>query len=91
MKDARVDEDCTELPTLEQLIRFLEEKVIRIKHDHPLILHQTPCVEFIHCQFEPPIEILLILVRIVQVFHSHHLHPIFSFPESHNTHAIIST
>lgn len=39
MEDAGVDEDCTKLATLEQFISFLEEKVIRIEHDHPVIVH----------------------------------------------------
>ena len=82
MKDAGVDEDSTKLATLEQLIGFVKEKIIRIDHDDPIILHKTPCVEFVQCQFESLIEIVLILVRIVQVLHSHHLRPIFMFTES---------
>lgn len=49
MEYTGVDEDCTELSTLEQLIRFSEEKIVSIKHDHPLIFHQFPYIEFVQC------------------------------------------
>lgn len=39
MEDARVNESCTELSTLEKLIGFLEKEVVSIKHDHSVIVH----------------------------------------------------
>lgn len=39
MEDARVNESCTELTALEELISILKEEVVRIKHDHPVILY----------------------------------------------------
>lgn len=39
VEDARVNESCTELTTLEELISILEEQIVWIKHDHPVILH----------------------------------------------------
>lgn len=39
MEDARVDEDCTEVATLKQLICILKEKIVRIEHDHSFIFY----------------------------------------------------
>lgn len=39
MEDAGVDENSTELATLEQLVCFSEEEVVGIKHNHPLVVH----------------------------------------------------
>jgi hypothetical protein len=49
MEDAGVDEDCTELSTLEKLISSSKEKIVSIKHDDPLIFNQFPYVEFVQC------------------------------------------
>lgn len=47
MKDAGINENCTKLATLEQLVCFLKEKVVGIKHNHPVIVHKGPSIEFV--------------------------------------------
>ena len=47
MEDAGVDENCTKLATLEQLIGFLEEEVVGVEHNHPVVVHQAPRIEFV--------------------------------------------
>lgn len=39
VEDARIDEHCTKLATLEQLICVSEEEVIGIEHYHPVVFH----------------------------------------------------
>lgn len=77
MEDARINEDSTKLATLEQFISFLEEKVVSIKHDNPVIIYEAPRIKFVQCQLESPIRVDT--VWIVQIFNSHHLCTIFLF------------
>lgn len=49
MEDAWVNEDRTKLATLEQLIGFVEEEIVRVEHDDTIIVHQAPCIELIEC------------------------------------------
>lgn len=77
VENAGINEDSTKLATLEKFISLLEEKVVSIKHDNPVIIYEAPCVKFVQCQLESPIRIET--VRIVQIFNSHHLRTIFLF------------
>lgn len=79
MENARIDKDSTKLSTLKQLIRILKEEVVSVQHDHPVIVHQAPRVQFVQRQLEPLVKVLLMLVWIVQVFHSYYFDTIFLF------------
>lgn len=76
MEDAGIDEDGAELATLEQFVGLLEEEVVRIQHDNPLVLDQAPCIELVQGELKSPVEIVLARVRVVKVVHSLHLRPI---------------
>lgn len=80
MEDTGVDEDSTELPTLEKLVCPLEEEIVGVKHDHPLVIHQAPSIELVHRQLEPFVEIDLRLVWVIHILHPHHLRSVFPFP-----------
>lgn len=44
VEDTRVDENCTKLTTLEELVGLLKEEVVGIQHHHPIVVYQAPCV-----------------------------------------------
>lgn len=47
VEDAGIDEHGTELPALKQLVGLLEEEVVRVQHDNPLVLNQAPRIELV--------------------------------------------
>ena len=79
MKDARIDEYSTELATLEEFIGLSDKNVVRIKHDHPLILNETPCVKLVKGQLESS-SLTIASVWILNILNSHNLRPILLFP-----------
>jgi hypothetical protein len=52
---AGVDERRAELAALEQLVNVLQEQVVRIQHNHPLVLRQTPSQELVESVHEAPL------------------------------------
>lgn len=81
VEDAGVDEDGTKLATLEEFVRVLEEEVVGIQHHYALVLHKLPRVQLVQCELKSPVEIVLCIVRISNVLHSHYLRPVFFFSE----------
>lgn len=80
MEDARIDEDRTKRAALEKLIGRLKKDVVRVDHYNTIVFHQAPSVKFVHCQFEPCIEVTLIFIWILQIFNCHHLQTVLEFP-----------
>ncbi|URE01671.1 hypothetical protein MUK42_28462 [Musa troglodytarum] len=76
VEDAGVDEGGTEVAALEELVGGLEEEVVGVEHDDPVVRHQAPRVELVQRQLESGVEVALLLVRVLQVLHGHHLHPV---------------
>lgn len=48
VEDAWVYEDGAKLATLEELVSVLQEKVVWIEHDNPIIVEQAPSIELVH-------------------------------------------
>lgn len=86
MEVARVDENGTELSTLEELIGLLKEDVIGVDHDDALIVNQGPRIELVQRQLKPPVDPSKVaLIRILHILHQHHSHAILFPPVSiHN-------
>lgn len=80
VEDTRVDENCTKLTTLEELVRLLKEEVVGIQHHHPIVVYQAPCVQFVQCQLEPSIEVRLVSIWVVYIIYAHYFCSILVFP-----------
>lgn len=79
MKNAGIYEDGTELTTLEQLIRVVQEQIVSVEHHHPLICHQFPSIELVEGVLEPVIG-MFGNVGVLHVVHPHDFRPVFILP-----------